>query len=47
MLMRSRTQLGQTSKASEALRNAKAAFAGDAEKRGQIEAAAGALGIGG
>jgi cytochrome c-type biogenesis protein CcmH len=47
MLMRSRSQLGQAAKASEALRSAKAAFAGDAVKRGQIEAAAGTLGIGG
>jgi cytochrome c-type biogenesis protein CcmH len=45
MLMRSRTQLGETAKASEAFRNGKAAFANDARKRGQLEAAAAALGI--
>jgi cytochrome c-type biogenesis protein CcmH len=45
MLMRSRIQLGQTIKASEAFRNGKAAFANDSVKRGTLEAAAAELGI--
>ncbi len=45
MLMRSRMQLGETAKAAQAFRNGKAAFANDTPKRGQLEAAAAALGI--
>ena len=45
MLMRSRVQLGQEAKASEALTGAKAAFANDAAAKGRIVEAATALGI--
>jgi cytochrome c-type biogenesis protein CcmH len=45
MLMRSRVQLGETVKANAAYQAAKAAFAGDAQGRAQIIAAAGELGM--
>ncbi len=45
MLMRSRNQLGQSAKANQAYRDARAAFANDAPNRGKIDAAAAALGI--
>ena len=45
MLMRSRITLGETAKASQALKEARAAFAGDAAGLAQINEAAGALGI--
>lgn len=47
MMMRSRTTLGETAKANQALKDARAAFAGDAAALAQINEAAGALGIGG
>lgn len=45
MLMRSRIQLGEAGKASEALKGARAAFANDSAAKGRIDAAASALGI--
>lgn len=45
MLMRSRTQLGETAKASTAYASAKAAFAGDAGALAQIDEAARELGV--
>ena len=45
MLMRSRVQLGEQSKSSTALQNARAALAGDAAALGRINEAAAELGI--
>ena len=45
MLMRSRLQLGETGKASVALKSARATFASDQKKRGMVDAAAAELGI--
>jgi cytochrome c-type biogenesis protein CcmH len=45
MLMRSRIQLGEQSKSSQAFKNAKAAFAGDQQATGRLNAAAAELGI--
>ena len=45
MLMRSRIQLGEAGKASEALKGARAAFANDSQAKNRIDAAARALGI--
>lgn len=45
MLMRSRVQLGEESKSSEALKNARAAYAGDAAALKRIDEAAAELGI--
>ncbi len=45
MLMRSRVQLGEQSKSSQAYKNAKAAFAGDQQATGRLNAAAAELGI--
>lgn len=45
MLMRSRLQLGETAKASAALKSARAAFAADQKKRGMVDAAAAELGV--
>jgi cytochrome c-type biogenesis protein CcmH len=47
MMLRSRTTLGETAKAAQALKDARAAFAGDAAALAQINEAAGALGIAG
>jgi cytochrome c-type biogenesis protein CcmH len=47
MMLRSRTTLGETAKAAQALKDARAAFAGDAAALAQINEAAGALGING
>jgi cytochrome c-type biogenesis protein CcmH len=45
MLLRSRMQLGETTKASNALTDARAAFAGDQQKLGTVNAAASELGV--
>ena len=45
MLMRSRSQLGETAKAKKALADARAAFAGDSASLAQLSEAAAALGI--
>jgi cytochrome c-type biogenesis protein CcmH len=45
MLLRSRTQLGETAKASKALADARAAFASNPQKIGMINAAADELGV--
>ncbi len=47
MMMRSRVTLGETVKAAQAAKDARAAFAGDAGALGQINEAAAALGIAG
>ena len=47
MLMRSRLQLGETAKASVALKSARVALAGDQQKRGMVDAAAAELGVSG
>jgi cytochrome c-type biogenesis protein CcmH len=45
MLMRSRMSLGETAKASTALKSARSAFASDTQKRGIVDAAAKELGV--